>query len=181
MTTAWAVMVLLLSDVAKTAEVLALDVMRDANRYRINVHAVLAAMPDRIIDVLTDFDRLDRLSSQITSSQRLPAQPPFDARVKTTMKTCVLVHCIVIRRVEDVLVEPRRLVTRIVPELSDFNSGWAQWQLISFGEGVHLSYRSELDPTLSLPPVIGPMVLKRRMQDDLVVALTRLEDLATAE
>lgn len=166
---------------APAAQVIALDVCRDKQTYHIQAKVVLNAELAELHGILTDFERLPELSPKIKKTQRLTVKPPFDARVRTVVETCVLIRCMTIQRVEDVYIEPQRVITIIVPEYSDFKQGRAEWQFIPLTDQVLVDYRASMDPAMWLPPVLGPHLLKQKLRNVLLATLTRLEDLALAQ
>jgi hypothetical protein len=64
------------------------------------------------------------------------------------------------------------------PEKSDFEVSNEVWVFEPEGAGTRITYRLEMDPKFWIPPLIGPYVLKKKMREDGIRALDRIEAIA---
>ena len=71
------------------------------------------------------------------------------------------------------------LIATVVPAESDFRSGRTVWQIMPAGVAQsRLQLRSTFRPGFWVPPVIGPWLIKMKMEQELSVMITRLEHYA---
>jgi carbon monoxide dehydrogenase subunit G len=164
---------------ARAGELIELTVEHSDGRYLLSAHLMVDAPPEAVRRRLTDYANLSALSPSIMRSDVTRAREPYDARVRTLIKACVLLYCRTLRRVEDVREEPGRLFAVIVPELSDFAVGQTEWRLQPRGSGVRVLYRSELEPAFAVPPVLGAALVEQGLESELRALLQNLERLGT--
>jgi hypothetical protein len=85
---------------------------------------------------------------------------------------CVLViFCKTVRQVKDLepFVPPDTYRTVMVAGEGDFQSGYETWQVSADTQNkTRLKYHAVLVPAFRVPPVIGPWVLRRHLQMELV-------------
>jgi len=170
-------MLLLLLDGADVLAGDAVDVRvtHEHGTYRIRAALLVDAPADAVLRQLTDYANLTALNPSIRKSILLPAPPPHDARVATVVEACVQVLCRTLTRVEDVTKGPRRLVAVIVPALSDFRRGRAEWSIRPRGQWTDVRYSAELEPDFVVPPVLGPALIKGAMEREIRTLLRNLE------
>ena len=91
----------------------------------------------------------------------------------------MLFYCKSVERTGSVEHEPLRYIKATVdPEQSDFHLSNETWEFSPEGEGTLIKYQLEMRPKFWVPPVIGPYVLKKKMADDGIEALDRIEAIA---
>ncbi|MFB6260487.1 MAG: SRPBCC family protein, partial [Thiohalorhabdaceae bacterium] len=113
--------------------------------YRVRFEAVVKIAPDKAFAMLTNYERLDRLNPGIVEAERLDTDDSQMRRVRTVVEGCVLFFCRRLERVETIRThDRRRIVTRVVPEVSDFRSGESRWELAAVTEGTRLRFRGSL-------------------------------------
>lgn len=164
----------------QAADLLGLAIREAGNRYRIEASFVVEAPLARVRALLTDYERLPSLSPSILASEVLPAPAADTATVRTRIRACVLIHCQIVQRVEDVRVSPTRLVAVIVPEQSDFAAGRTEWQLTPQQDAVRVEYRAQLEPGFEVFPLIGPALIKAGLERELRTFLGELQARAAA-
>lgn len=155
-----------------------MDVIHQGGVYHVTSTAVFSAPLASVYAILSDYDDLARLSSTITESRVLPREadgsPP---RVRTTLRGCVLFFCRSVVRVEDLfLVHERIITTRVIPDLSDFRGGFAQWTFFALPDGrTRVDVEVRAIPNFFIPPVIGPPAVRRKLIEDGERAVERIE------
>jgi hypothetical protein len=86
------------------------------------------------------------------------------------VRGCVFMFCENMRRVELVYEQAQGLiVSKILPELSDFKSGWSRWRIHSSESGAHIVYRAELEPSFRVPAMLGTWLVKKSIKKELEV------------
>jgi len=148
--------------------------------YALSFEAILAAPQTDIFRIVTDYNRLSRLSDMIDNSALLtnPGHIPAKRRIK--MHACILFYCRQVTVVEIVNeYDMNTVIAMIVPSESDFATGESHWRVIALGQhATQLSLTSQLRPKFWIPPVIGPWLIKKKMLRELSVMVDRLESLA---
>ncbi|MBQ0725234.1 MAG: hypothetical protein KBT50_09350, partial [Cycloclasticus sp.] len=62
----------------------------------------------------------------------------------------------------------------VMPELSDFSSGWMHSVLIPDGEQTIIQFSSEMVPNFWLPPWLGPLLVKHALSTESINSLRLL-------
>ncbi|MEX2352765.1 MAG: hypothetical protein WD709_01165, partial [Gammaproteobacteria bacterium] len=102
-------------------------------------------------------------------------------RIET--RTCVLFFCFDAVVVED-LREPEfgLIKTVFVPEQGDFEYGESEWRISEVDETHTLiDYRSTFKPDFWVPPVIGPLIVRRKMLSATEETIEKIEEAAASE
>lgn len=172
----------LAGSIASGATIRELEVSRDAGLYSLEADTYIDAPPQAIFDVLVDYERFNRISSVYKEYGYLEPQPDGTPTVYTLMKGCLLFFCKEMRRVETLEAEaPYFIRTTTLPERSDFERSVSEWYLMPQGKGTMVVYKLEMDPDFWVPPVIGPLFLKRTLMRGGTSAVNRIERLAREE
>ncbi len=84
--------------------------------------------------------------------------------------------CGKIEKVERLELEPLHHITAIaIPERSNVVHGLSEWHLSEQDSGTLIAFRQELDPAFWVPPVFGPMMIKKVMRQGGRRAILRVE------
>ena len=157
------------------------DVTHVDGRFHLEADSFLGASPAAISAVLLDFenDAYSQISEVYKESDYLEPDADGTPLVYTRIEGCLLVFCRSMRRVERLeVVTPTFIRSTVVPERSDFRYATSEWTLEPEGIGTRVSYRMALEPDFWLPPIIGPMYLRRVLLRGGVDAVERIEGLA---
>ncbi len=173
---AGAALLLGLAGPAWALDVLGVKTVAESGQVRVELELVLDAPVERVIAVLTDYDRIHELHPRFRESRDLGMPAPGVTEVYTVFRGCVAVFCRTLRRVERLRRTAAGLVAEDVPGRGDFAAGRTEWRFSSEGEGrTRLDYRAMLEPDFFLPPLVGGRVLADLTRE------TTLEMLAAAE
>ncbi|MEN8207393.1 MAG: SRPBCC family protein [Pseudomonadota bacterium] len=155
---------LLMPATSLAGDILASSVKHDGDRYSLSVTARIDAPIDIVYQSITDFDNLAAINPAIEESQLL-AIPSADTRlVRSVIKVCILVFCKRVEQVQDVTMKTGYVIEAVVlPERSDFRSGFARWLLTVSGTSTELLFTNTFEPDFWVPPVIGPWLIKRKL------------------
>jgi hypothetical protein len=158
------------------AEFVESDVSHDDGRYQLHFEVWLNAEATQVRRRLTNYDHLDRLSTVVVASRRLPDGANGALRVHQALQACVLFLCRSAQRVLEVeTTDNGDILTHTDPGASDFRHGEEIWQILAEGHGTRLRYRASLTPNFFIPPLIGPWLLKSRLREELETIVLRLE------
>ena len=169
----------LASATAFPATIRKIEVEHDNGVYRLVSNAYIEAPREAIFEVLTDYDHFGRISSTYTDYGFLEPAADGTPIIYTTMEGCVLFFCVSMRRVERMEVDAPRLIrTDTLPEQSDFKLSISEWTLEPEAGGTSMTYTLTMEPDFWVPPLIGPWVLKQRLERGGAGAVNRIERLA---
>ncbi|MHB8454100.1 MAG: SRPBCC family protein [Acidiferrobacterales bacterium] len=151
----------------------------DGGRYTVAFDVSINADAHTVRRLMTDYGSLGRLSHLVTESRELALLPDGRQQIALTLRGCVLFFCRSVHRVEDVTDEPNGdIVTRALPQLSDFSYAVERWQILPQPYGTRLKYGATLVPNFFIPPLIGPYIVKSTIRDELMEMARHLEILA---
>ena len=172
--------VLLAAWAVQGATIRTVEVERDGPRYTLVSDTYLAAPQSAVFRVLTDYDQFERISSAFEESHYLEPDSDGTPLVYTRVEGCVWFFCKSLERVERLEFEPPGyIVTTALPDRSDFRYSRSEWELEPEGEGgTRVIYRLEMEPDFWVPPLLGPLIIKRRLVNGGEDAVQRIEVLA---
>lgn len=179
--------VLLATGLLASAPVSATDIQRletthDGDRYRLAFEVVLDAGRDKVWNIMTDYDRLPRVSKVIVESRVLEKHGDNRHRVGVTLEACVLIFCKTVKRVVNIEAWPQgEILVTEDPAHSDFRYATERWRVASEGSRTRLKYTAELEPNFFIPPLIGPPVVKYFLRREIRLTALEVETLAAHE
>ncbi|MDH3513458.1 MAG: SRPBCC family protein [Gammaproteobacteria bacterium] len=167
---------------ATAATIEVLDTTHDQGRYTVSFEVVLDADRDKVWRIMTDYERLPRVSKLIVETRVLKQEDVNRHRVGVTLEACVLIFCKTVKRMVDIEAWPQTeiLVTE-VPDQSDFREGVERWRVAAEGTKTRLNYTAELVPDFFIPPLIGPPVVKYFLRREIRITALEVEALASHE
>jgi hypothetical protein len=171
------------SAVTIAATIDTIDVEREDGVYSLHAVTRMAASPEAIREVLTDYDRFGRISSVYKDYGYLDPAPDGTPVVYTRMEGCILhIFCRSLKRVERLEENsPNYIRTVTLPEQSDFKRSESEWIIERDGDETRMTYNLVVEPDFWVPPLIGPAMLKRVLRRGGGEAVDRIESLAQAE
>ncbi len=148
---------------------------RDGEAYLLNIEALFEASPERLLEVLTDYDRLHELHPRMLESRSLGFVGPATEEVYTQIKGCVMFFCRTLHRVESIREEPGRLLAVEVAGRSSFREGRTDWRYAPEGSGTRLVYQARLVPAFWVPSVLDAAALARSLEHMVVEMMGEAE------
>ena len=162
-----------------SATIHSVEIDRVGARYKLVSDTFLAAPQSAVFRVLMDYDQFERISSVFEESYFLEPDSDGTPLVYTKVEGCVWFFCKTLERVERLEFNPPDyIVTTALPERSDFRFSRSEWELLPDEGGTRVIYRLEMEPDFWVPPVVGPLIIKRRLVNGGEDAVTRIEVLA---
>jgi hypothetical protein len=163
-------------------EIKELQVSENGGVYYINMVTVIDAPAEYVYRVLTDYVHIHRLNPSITQSDILPSPESGVVRVRTRILDCIFIFCMELDRVEDCHEAPPHVVhTEIVPSLSDFRSGTADWHIEEMNQRSRVVYEAHMEPGFLIIPIIGIPVVEEKLRQEMEITLRRIECVAKIE
>ncbi len=161
---------------ANAADIRKLKVWKSGDVFFVDLVGYVDAPRNEVYDLLVDYDHLNRLSGSIVESRFLEPAEDGAPIVFTLTRECVFLFCRKIKKVDRLEMEPPEKITAIaIPERSNVVHALSEWRLSEQGSGTVIEYRQELDPDFWVPPVFGPMMIKKVMRRSGRRAIVRVE------
>jgi hypothetical protein len=150
---------------AHAFELVSVTTARDGPAYVLRIDAVFDAVsPERLLAVLTDYERIHELHPQILESRSLGKVGPATIEVFSRFRGCVSFLCRTVERVEHIRRDGTTLVAEDVPGRSAFSDGHTEWRFTREDHGARLHYTARFVPAFSVAPVFGPSMLARSLE-----------------
>ena len=131
--------------------------------------------------VVTDYDHMQRINDDIVESRVLARYDNGELKRLLRLRHCILVFCFDMDFVERVRESPGHIITIVVPEESTFLDGTANWQLQALDGGyTRISVSARQTPRFWIPPVLGPMILKRVFMQEVAETCANIERIVNA-
>jgi hypothetical protein len=158
---------------AHAAQVSNVQVTRDGARFTIDMHIAIDAPAPAVFRALQDYATLARYNPDLRSVRIEPTAAPDRVRLFTSVHVCVLVFCKTMHQ-EQIMTAIAHahggvLSAELVPHGGDFKGGFGLWTVRpcpTARAATCMDVRIELLPAFWVPPVIGPWVLRRKMDDE---------------
>ncbi|MGY8813639.1 MAG: hypothetical protein ACKVHQ_02825 [Gammaproteobacteria bacterium] len=181
--------VLLLSGasfIASSAEINVASVTHHEGEYQVHLSVRVRGDKKTIYRIATDYEQLARLSDIIIESgliERFDQDGNKITRRKLLTKTCVLLFCFVATLVEDVTEVGNGIIrTIIIPEVSNFIYGSAEWEILVSDESHSIiNFNRRFKPDFWIPPLVGPLFIKKMILNKTQQAIENIETIAVSE
>jgi hypothetical protein len=161
---------------SRAGGVLDSSVSYDAGVYSLSIEARIDAPAAVVYRLITDYDHLQDINPAIRESRILRADSPEKYRIRVVTRVCVLFYCRDVTQSQDMVQSPGYLLeANILPEISDFRRGRAQWRLTAEGDSTLMQFRAELVPDFFMPPLIGPWLIRREMVNQITEIVMIIE------
>ena len=157
-----------LSSAVSAADFRALEVSREGESYQVKALIYLAAPPQAVFAVLTDYEHFTRISGSIVESKRVQQLDPMNTLVYTDTRFCALFFCRHVKEMQKVTqAPPGDISSTVLPAQSDnVKSGSAVLHLQAEGEGTLLDWQIRLEPGFWVPPLLGPLLVERSLKSE---------------
>lgn len=150
----------------------------DYGAYIVHFDMSLKLRPARVRALLTDYALLPDVVDALQKSSLLAELPDGRQRVLMVFHPCLLMFCKTLRQVLDVKLRSNGdIYSVVVPNGSDFKSGWASWQILAEHNNARLVYNGQFTLNFALPSGITAWILRRELQRTLLVSGARMEAL----
>jgi len=158
-----------------------LRITKQGRAYKVQTTFDVAAPVHRVMAVLTDYRYPDRLNPEVTKREVISRQNGI-TRVRTEFRSCVFLFCKDIVLTQDVTVVAGTIQAIIVPDESNFRSGYLRWSVSSSDNGgSHIGFEAVMEPDFFIPPLIGGFFVRKRLRQKLLATVENLESEAARE
>lgn len=161
------------------ADIDSVTVDHKRKRYSIEMHARMDTSAERAYAVFTDYARLAEINDAITSVKLIEGADTGRQRIHTQVRVCVVGICRMFDQVQDMQkTPPENLQADVVPELSNLSYGKASWRIWDEDGRARLHFRAEVEPDFWIPPLVGPWLIKRKLESEAEQTANGIERLA---
>ena len=164
---------------ALAGEVLSATVEHDAGRFTIYSDIRIHVPADRVRTILSHYENLPRVNGGIKSVEILQRRADGSARMRVAAGICILFVCREFHWVQEASTLPSGdILTVIDPKESTFREGWVRYQILPDGDNTRLVTNADLVPDIWFPPVIGPWLIKHKLQSETLETAEGVEHMA---
>lgn len=176
----WLALLCLISTVSGAGQVNAIVVSYAGGVYSVEVDVLIFAPEPSVHFYITDYNNLAQLNDAIEISEILQKSGPLHFKVRTVTNACIWGFCKQIHQVQDVIESPDSSINAvIIPPQSDFRRGYLRLNGWAVQDGTRILIRAEVEPDFWIPPLIGPWLIKRKLQTEILETIQNLERLAS--
>lgn len=174
-----ALLSLLLCLPLEAAETERAEISFQGRTYQYTFVAIVKANAEDVHRVVTDFDHMKRVNDDIVESRVLHRYANGELKRLLKLRHCILVFCFDMDFVERVHESPGHLTTTMVPEESTFVDGTASWQIEALDAShTRVSVSARQTPRFWIPPVLGPIILKKVFMREVAETCANIERIA---
>jgi ribosome-associated toxin RatA of RatAB toxin-antitoxin module len=156
---------------AHASQVRDVAVARAGEAFLITMHLVMDAPPPAVFRALQDYAAMARFNPDLQAVRVEPTGADHRVRLFTTIHTCVLVFCKTMHQ-EQIMTANASSDGGVLDAAlvsGDFKGGHGRWLVKPCPTPSTLTcmdVRIELVPAFWVPPVIGPWVMRRKMDEE---------------
>jgi Polyketide cyclase / dehydrase and lipid transport len=168
----------------RAAQVLDVRVTRDAARFLIAMRVVVDAPAPAVFRALQDYPAMPSYNPDLRTAVVEPTAEPNRVRLFTTVHTCVLLFCRTLHQEQLMTATTTArggiLRSELVPASGAFG-GRGRWTVSPCGAGSSracMDVQIVLVPAFWVPPVLGPWLIGRKMQEEAQLTSQGIEQLA---
>ena len=182
----YSVVLLLASFAVQAGEVQHAYVTYRDGDYSVDIAVKINGSRDTVYAIGTDYKQMSRLSDMIIEAGMInytDANGNTGVLRRMVTKSCILGFCFDAILIEDLWEQESGTNNSVfIPEESDFLYGEAIWQISSV-DATHtlVTFSSKFKPAFWIPPLIGPLFIKRMMLDAAKQSIQNIEDIAALE
>ncbi len=148
-------------------------------RYTVEMNARMDTTAAKAYAVFTDYARLVEINDAIIKAELIDGAPEGKQRIHTQVRVCVMGICRVFDQVQDMRkAPPEHLEADVVPELSNLKFGRANWRIWDEDGRARLYFSAEVEPDFWVPPIVGPWLIKRKLESEAEQTANGIERLA---
>lgn len=148
-------------------------------RYTVEMSARMDTTAEKAYSVFTEYERLGEINDAIIKAELIEGAPEGQQRIHTQVRVCVIGICRVFDQVQDMQkTPPEHLQADVVPELSNLKYGRANWRIWNQDGRAHLYFLAEVEPGFWVPPLIGPWLIKHKLESEAEQTANGIERLA---
>ena len=176
-----ALLILLLCPLLEAAVTERAEISFEGDTYQYTFIARLKGDAEDVHSIVTDYDHMKRINDDIVESRVLHRYENGELKRLLMLRHCILLFCFDMDFVERVHESAGHITTTMVPEESTFSDGTANWRIEALADGyTRVSVSARQTPRFWIPPVLGPLVLKRVFMKEVAETCANIERIVNA-
>ena len=137
------------------------------------------AQIEQMFGVFLDWDLSTKFSSVIVESRNVEPDEQGRRGYYSRHRACLWFYCRSFERTGFVEHKPLEFIAaKVDPQRSDFYLSNERWEFRAENHGTVVIYYLEMKPKFFIPPVIGPIIMKRKLKTGGTEAIDRIEAIA---
>lgn len=167
---------------AQAGNILKAFVDEQDGHYLIDLNIQISATKQRVIEVMTDYNQLQKLSSSIRSSQILEQRTNY-TKLKLVNEACVLFFCQTVNQVQHVQqLDNDYISINVEPLANNLKFSSQLWHFKAINANTTLiRYSADIEPDFWIPPLIGSWILQNRLIEEAKQIILNAEKLANSQ
>ena len=168
--------------VAAAAELQSIKVSRSDGVYHVRSEVLFEASRQSLYEVFADWDLSTQFSSIVVESRNEAADENGRPQFYSRLEACIILFCRSFERNGYIELQPFTSIQSVAyPDSSDFHIAEESWLLSDVKGATKVIYELSAKPKFWIPPVIGPFIIKRKLEKSTIDALQRMESIAQAK
>jgi hypothetical protein len=158
-----------------------IHITKQGRAYQVQMTFSVAASVNQVVALLTDYGFPNRLNPEVTKREVISRHRGI-TRVRTEIRSCVFFFCKDVALTQDVSVVADTIQADIVPDESDFRSGYFRWSVSSSDSGgSDIRFEAVVEPDFFIPPLIGGFFVRKSLRREILATAKNLETEAARE
>ncbi len=158
-----------------------IHITKQGRAYQVQMTFSVAASVNQVMALLTDYGFPNRLNPEVTK-RKVISRHRGTTRVRTEIRSCVFFFCKDVALTQDVSVVADTIQADIVPDESDFRSGYFRWSVSSSDSGgSDIRFEAVVEPDFFIPPLIGGFFVRKSLRREILATAKNLETEAARE
>lgn len=165
---------------AAAGELIRSDVAYHRGAYSIEIAMDIRGDINKIRAILLDYNQTPRYNNNITESELLGITDSGIRIGRVVIHDCLLSICRDLIQIQEMDKLPTGGIRiHVLPDKSDYRTADYLWRFIPRPKGItRLLVNAIIAPRISVPPLIGPWLIARKLKQRLIGVINRLEQLS---
>ena len=161
-------------------ELIKSDVTYDGGVYTIDVAMDIDGDMDKTREILLDYSQTTRYNDNIIKSELMEITDSGTKIGRVEIRDCLLLFCRNLVQIQEMDKLPSGDIRiHVIPEQSDYRTADYLWSFKSRPDGnTRLQVNAVIAPRVGIPPLIGPIMIARKLKRRLIDVVNKLEILS---
>lgn len=164
-------------------ELIKSDVTYDDGVYLIEIAMDIGGDIEKTREILLDYGQTPRYNENIIKSELLNITDSGKKIGRVEIRDCLLLICRNLVQIQEMeKLSSGAITIHVIPAKSDYRTADYLWRFIPRPDGMtRLLVNAVIAPRIKVPPVIGPMLIARKLKQRMLDVVNKLEILSQPE